>query len=125
MNNLGSEKDIIFNGIKNRMKTWYISQDHNPDEMMKIAEKSKKPANDITVWDFLNVTYLVTDQTSIQSLIYFLAFENTVVNNTNQYVIKMLTLLSQIEGGNETEKNSLQLLFEKDEVNASQLISGK
>lgn len=121
---LSSEKDDIFRGIKQRMQTWIVSSAMKPEELVNLAQKMNISTDNVTFWNFLEYSYGINDKTSIQTLIYFLAFENTVVTNTNQYVMKMLKLLTDLEGGDETEKNSLQKLFESDKIDARDLIKG-
>ena len=119
-----SEKDFIFNAIKRRMKTWIVAGSIKQEELVIIASKQEKAMAEVTFWDFLSYSYGIDDSIPIQALLYLLAFESSVVSPTNQYVIKLISLLSDIEGGKETELTDLQKLLKNQKIDASSLIRG-
>lgn len=106
------------------MKTWIVAGSIKQEELVIIASKQEKAMAEVTFWDFLSYSYGIDDSIPIQALLYLLAFESSVVSPTNQYVIKLISLLSDIEGGKETELTDLQKLLKNQKIDASSLIRG-
>jgi hypothetical protein len=123
---LSPDKQVLFEGIKQRMKTWELPSDDavKPEIKIKIGKKLDKDVGEITFWDFLCYSYGVDDKTSIKNLFHYLAFEYTVVNPTNQFALKMLSLLIDEDGGQDSDRNALKDLLNSKTITAQSLIRG-
>jgi hypothetical protein len=121
-----NQTDLIFKGIKRRMRTWIVSvaSGVKEEELITLASNFNKASNQITFWDFLEYSYGIDEDVSIQTLLFFLAFESTVVSPSNQYVIKLLGLLSNMDGGEDQQLTALQELLNSTEISAQKLIKG-